>query len=500
MKKRIASLLLLVLLLATIPSVAEEDQLIEMSILLREDASAVSRDMLYFQLVEEELGIDLEPVAINVSNYEEKLNLLLATRDLPDLVSISHNAQSLLAQYGAEGAFIPLNEYWDRLPNVVKWIDEYEEDEFVWEKITSPDGNVYGAPVFNLASGCGNYFSVREDIMEEHNLAYPTTWEELTELLRTFKELYPDFPGLTKPDSTIYERTAPMFGTRNGVYFDYEVNAYVDGRKSEGFKDMLLWYQNLYNEGLLDPDSFSMTRDMFESGILNGKYLIYIGYTTWGDNLSAIAQQTDPDFRFMYFTHPEYNGEVQKIIGAPCADPNIVWCIPTTCRNMDAALTMLDWLYSDAGIMATCYGKEGVTYYYEEDGTARFMPEYSTARNLEGTLNYNDEGIRCHQWYGVLPFQIDFYGPSNEASFVYTSEHDLFERSDPPFHWVDEMDEEDYNVIMGQVNTILDEAMTQFVVGNQPLSYWEDALATAEAVGWQDALDLRMESHEAMLG
>ena len=216
MKKRIASLLLLVLLLATIPSVAEEDQLIEMSILLREDASAVSRDMLYFQLVEEELGIDLEPVAINVSNYEEKLNLLLATRDLPDLVSISLNAQSLLAQYGAEGAFIPLNEYWDRLPNVVKWIDEYEEDEFVWEKITSPDGNVYGAPVFNLASGCGNYFSVREDIMEEHNLAYPTTWEELTELLRTFKELYPDFPGLTKPDSTIYERTAPMFGTRNG--------------------------------------------------------------------------------------------------------------------------------------------------------------------------------------------------------------------------------------------------------------------------------------------
>ena len=142
MKKRIASLLLLVLLFATIPSVAEEDQLIEMSILLREDASAVSRDMLYFQLVEEELGIDLEPVAINVSNYEEKLNLLLATRDLRDLVSISLNAQSLLAQYGAEGAFIPLNEYWDRLPNVVKWIDEYEEDEFVWEKITSPDGNV----------------------------------------------------------------------------------------------------------------------------------------------------------------------------------------------------------------------------------------------------------------------------------------------------------------------------------------------------------------------
>ena len=46
-------------------------------------------------------------------------------------------------EYGQDGAFVNLKDYWEYLPNFRKYLDENPDVEAV---ITAPDGNIYHIP------------------------------------------------------------------------------------------------------------------------------------------------------------------------------------------------------------------------------------------------------------------------------------------------------------------------------------------------------------------
>src|SRR3982751_6282799 len=63
----------------------------------------------YTQWLEEKTGVDLKIDVVNSTDAQTKLNLVLASGDLPDILLGFPATSSLLAQQGAQGTFLPLN-------------------------------------------------------------------------------------------------------------------------------------------------------------------------------------------------------------------------------------------------------------------------------------------------------------------------------------------------------------------------------------------------------
>ncbi len=85
-------------------------------------------------------------------NAEEKLNLILSSDDLPDVIMNSPVTLSQLMIYGSQGMFLPLNDLIeDTGTDVKKFLDERPD---VLDSITAPDGNIYSMPYINECYHC----------------------------------------------------------------------------------------------------------------------------------------------------------------------------------------------------------------------------------------------------------------------------------------------------------------------------------------------------------
>ena len=65
----------------------------------------------------------------------------------------------------------------------------------------------------------------------------------------------------------------------------------------------------------------------------------------------------------------------------------MVWAISADCENIDAALYLMDYMYSEEGFVVTNWGTEGETYGVDENGDYYMLPEFvSAVQNGEVTM------------------------------------------------------------------------------------------------------------------
>src|SRR5260221_10533468 len=64
----------------------------------------------YTQWLEQKTGVTLQIDVVNRTDEQAKLNLVLASGDLPDILLGFGPQSSLIAQQGAQVAFLPLND------------------------------------------------------------------------------------------------------------------------------------------------------------------------------------------------------------------------------------------------------------------------------------------------------------------------------------------------------------------------------------------------------
>ena len=126
-------------------------------------------------------------------DHDEKVNLMLAYRDYPDMILVDLGA---IGHYQSAGALVDLEPYMGRLPNVKAMYGE------MLNRLRTEDGelfylsNWYGKDEDAVAA-----FHIRYDYMcqvvgkERADSDQPFTQEEFLDLLRRFKEKYPEIGG-----------------------------------------------------------------------------------------------------------------------------------------------------------------------------------------------------------------------------------------------------------------------------------------------------------------
>ena len=300
MSKRIIALMLLILVLPLTAQAQEmvsgpgEFPIVEEPITLNilmlghaivEDFSTNTFTNWYSERTGINLNFDIAPP----NEWQEVLNLTIASGDLPDIIVGFNVDPSTLALFGPQGLFLPLSDLIEEQGHFIHEV--FEVSPQVRPLITSPDGEIYGLPQVNECYHC--FYSQRawinSDWLENVGMDVPQTTEEFVDVLTAFKEQ--DANGNGDPDDEIPLAAATtgwnptidgflmnpfVFSEFTGQtpgpnrYFEMNDGVISQNVTSEGYRDGLKYLNRLYSLGLFGEESFTQPMDQIKQQVEGG--------------------------------------------------------------------------------------------------------------------------------------------------------------------------------------------------------------------------------------
>ena len=326
-----------------------------------------------FQLLEEATGCQVEwvlPYGGNNST-EEQFNLMLLSRDYPDvIVSTWAKKSGGIQKYEQDGVIINVTDLVEKyMPNFKKYGDENPK---VKKQYTTIDGQIYYFPFIRKDAQLGVFCgpNIRMDWLEKLNLAVPNTPEELHNVLRAFKTKDPNGNGVADEIPMSGQSLKGIFGIEHLFWpFDVPIGLFVEDGKikygvmDERFEQALTFVSNLFAEGLIDLDFMLNDRTKLVGKITNNQ----VGFATdyQPSQIMSTMETKDPNFKFEGIPYLANKKGERKVFAGGVNEPSVTdisAVISTANKNPIGTAKWFDFIYSEAGTYMMNFGKEGVTY------------------------------------------------------------------------------------------------------------------------------------------
>ena len=250
----------------------------------------------WIKLCEEKLGrkLDITFEYIHTGDYTEKLQVINAGGDLPDILtcySTNSNAKLMVDEYGSKGLFLDLAERLDDMPNYKSYLDKDPQSQ---STLYTPEGNLYGAynlsivPTGSAHGAFSTMMAVKNSVLKDLDLEIPTTLDEVYDVAKAIKDAgvskYPivQLEEWQNPEDVVFN----AYHTASNRYYDGTEFKY--GPLSDDYKQALQYLNKIYTEGLISPDYFTYTTDMGNADLESGTACIlpsaWEGYPgAWAD-------------------------------------------------------------------------------------------------------------------------------------------------------------------------------------------------------------------------
>ncbi len=222
----------------------------------------------------------------NSTDYTTKLNLDIASNELPDMFMVDASQLNTLIE---NGQIEDLTGYFDDYTSdILK--KQLEYDDGLLLQGCTVDGSIYGIPRPLGLLDCTTFMWIRTDWMEQLGLSVPTTWQEFWDYVKALKE-----SGLCAFGSSglnfsseqggydvginndAFNAIAQMFGAYLGFFVEDEATGeLVYSPVTENMRNALLAMQDMYKAGLIDADWTSKGQTQAEL-IASGAYGITFG-------------------------------------------------------------------------------------------------------------------------------------------------------------------------------------------------------------------------------
>lgn len=458
-----------------------------------------------FDEIEERTNVRLVPTNIPFSDATEKRSLLISAGDAPPLIPLIYTGDE--RQFAASGAVLPLSDYTQYMPNFTNYVQEWELGEMI-ENLRQADGKFYMTPGLQEVSVPVFTLIIRKDVFDEVGAPVPETWDELRDALVKIKEKYPDSHPLADgfEGQSMLNYAAHAFGTvagwgfGNGMFYDSSTGEFEYAATSEGYKQMVEFFHGLYEDGLLDPESFTASDE--GGGTVSEKFAAEQVFAASGasgtvqEYLSALEAAGVEDAEVVQIAPP--GGPAGQVV-----EPRNFWhgfmltSEVADDPNLCTILQFTDWLYynQDAREMLQ-WGIEGETYTKSEDGTITLNPEYSFDQyniNPDGEIDIKtDLGWGSDVLAGATESR-ELKESYNVPAFVDYIDTVLSTRTPrepfPPAP-LDELELEQASLLGTPLKDTVDTATLQFILGERPLEEWDEYVAQLEGQGLQQYVDL----------
>ncbi|WP_148928772.1 extracellular solute-binding protein [Paenibacillus methanolicus] len=263
----------------------------------------------WLQELEKNSNVKINWQVMSSNDWNDQKSVMLASGKLPDVIlgDIAYGDSDIVNN---AGSFLALDDLIDKhMPNLKAAMEQSPE----LKKIsTFPDGKIYSLPA-RLPSRpvTQNQPVINKAWLDKLGLQAPTTIEELYAVLKAFKEKDPNGNGQADEIPTSSAGDLDLFLLTPFGITDLRANHMMiqDGKTvyyptAEAYKESLKWARKLYEEGLIDQESFTQDNTMLTAKRQNPDVPL-IGFTyqwtpdavfgKWSDQYETIAPIAGPD-------------------------------------------------------------------------------------------------------------------------------------------------------------------------------------------------------------
>lgn len=374
--KKIVCLLLACLLLMGSTALAEyntlqwplvkEGETEEISVVVMRNANFQTTDVnekWFWQYLEKNSGIDFKITEILTTAKEERINLLFATGDLPDILMGLGLTTSQLVTYGVvDGMLLDFTPYITEeiMPNLYAWMEAYPVSK---SYVTTPDGAIYSLPCYSVVEftvGNGPNFAINTAMLKEVGKELPKTLDEFTEAMYAIKAAHPDstpFGGgaeINDPRFYILNALGYLCGQSKESGYGLEV-AIQNGEAvlpvyTEGFKEFLEIMHQYYKDGIIAEDFFTLDDTTLKARIQEGKVATYASYPY----MALPDYEQFSQWSAVYPLTSEKNPTAQWLAPNPFLVGGVA--VSKEAKNPELICRFLDFFFSDLGLMSMWEG------------------------------------------------------------------------------------------------------------------------------------------------
>lgn len=374
----------------------DKDTTISVWLMTAEQAPAPDNKLT--KLLKEKLGVTINYDIVTPDNADQKIGVMLAGGDYPDLIGTTDLKLRLLEG----GALIKLDDYLATgdYPNLKTHVDPYIKKMSYNGSAVEP--GLYIFPNYNRFYGeitggthWGTAFWIQKAVLED--AGYPDltniSIQEYFKLIEDYMAKYPEINGQKTVGFAVLASTGREWGMTNppnflagnpnngGVIVDSNNVASIYADKDIAHD----WFKVLneeYAKGVVDPESFTMNFDQYIAKLATGTVLgMHDQY--WNFQTATLSLQgSGMDERTYVPVMPVYPGCEPYYADRDVMNTNQGFGVSVSCKQPEVALRFLDLMLSEPWQKVLSWGIEGEDYLVDSNGMFYRTPQQR--------INYKD--------------------------------------------------------------------------------------------------------------
>ena len=326
-------------------------------------------------------GIKLN--CIRTTDYSQ-LGVMASSGDLPDLVftsqqmgllsdpDISYSYDELIAQYCPD---------WKPDNALIVNASRYSSDDHYYFLFSHTVTNRMWREAENGVPMVATVL-YRKDILDELGLEKPETIEELFDVYEAVKQAHPEMTPLTFETSTW---SLQVFKPYSGCTLQHFLMESPDDEckiveKLPMYKQYLKNCNYMYQQGYINADCWSWNSAQNTASFASGNSFSIVAGTQNGLGDYIALADVAPNYQI---------DQLGELGDYPIIESEIGWSatfITKNCKNPEAAIKLMEFLFSDYGMTLSQWGREGIDYVLDENGLPQFSEDWIKSKQ-EGTHN-----------------------------------------------------------------------------------------------------------------
>lgn len=489
----------------------------------------------FTKYLEELTGIHIEFQTGGRDDWQDKLNMILASGDYPDIIlGVSPD----LAKYGVdEQIVIPLDDYLteDIMPNyMAMYGDQLDQSR-------EADGKIYSLLAENNCYHCefGRKMWVNTEYLEEMGVEKPTTTQEFYDVCKKFMEWKPDgiaiagtsigegwygefeyflMGSFLLPPSVSY--TLTKIHDKMNVTWDGEVKCIAT---DDRYKEFLKYCKSLYDIGAIYDGDFTQTSEQLKTIVNQADApVLFLPAGTISDYIDSVS---NPELYSKFETITPLEGPDGTRLTSDfkyslASDGN--FCITEACPNVEAALRWVDFFYSETGDLCSQYGAdEGKDWVLNPEGKYGLNGEPA----LYEVLNPYSAEPQNHDWQDVgirvapeeyrlgqaVDQDVDLHSAEGLEKLLFQETQNNYEPYKPtpensdldmlPQLKVTSDELSEVSTIAVEVEKTINETSVRFITGQEDIdSGWDSYLDALDKAGLPTLLNMYQTAYDRQYG
>lgn len=417
----------------------------------------------------EKSGINIEVENLPAENSSQKIAMILASGDVPDIFEIK--SKSLFFSYTMQGAFQPIDDLLNQYaPHYMEIIDDVLFDYVRY------DGKIYAVPYCKGDYLYTNGIYARTDIMKKAGISEsPKTLEQFKADLITLKEKTGLIPMTASGFN--FDSFKNTVGILMGSFGVGTSTIEKDGKLEFSwiqpeYKEFLEYVKSLYDEGLLDPE-FVVNQSRQTQERMIGEKAVVSSENWWiAKTIDENLKQKNPESEVKYLPLPTGKDGVSGVQAPKLL--NAYFCIPTGAKEPEEAIRFVEYMATDDALFVQNYGIEDL-HFTRENGKIVYTAEQSAA--VDFLVNYQlvdtrDNFLLRQEKKGFTHYyqQLEGYNKVEEKTNLMPSN-------------------DAYDSKISELQTFVLENSVKFIMGTRDLSEFDKYVQEFNQRGGNEAID-----------